>query len=102
MLGMAVAWFCIQGIYKWDGHKPVNAIAEGQCTNDAILQETFGEMKQYLGQSKSETRKIFMYVFLALIVVLNLAGLGFKIGVLDKDTKKSQKKDQLNEPILKK
>ena len=98
-LCMFFVWFCFRGIYQWNGHEPVEAFTDGKCTDDEMLLETFVEMRNFLDKSQSKEREIYLYVFLALIAVMNIAGFVYKKTVPDKEYK-NQEKGQLKEALL--
>lgn len=43
--------FCVWGIYHWNGHQMIHIMAEKQCSEDTILNDTFKQMKEYLDKS---------------------------------------------------
>ena len=95
----------IQFIYSWDAHDPIVTLSENSCTDDPILEATFDHMKEYLANAQSGARRVFFYLFLVIIVVSNLGGLGWKLKKLDPFYKKAetngdQKKKQLKDPLI--
>lgn len=49
---ICVVFFTIWGVYGWHGHRLVNGLANHQCSNDVMLQDTFDYMKKYLDKSQ--------------------------------------------------
>ena len=94
-------WFCFSGIYAWDAHAQVETIVDGSCTNDEMLQETFVQMRIFLDQSQTSDREIWLYLFLALIAIMNVVGFFYKKAQPDKEYA-NQNKGQLNEKLLQK
>jgi len=43
---------CYLGIYRWNGHSMIEALATHSCSDDLILQGTFKAMKLYLDGSQ--------------------------------------------------
>jgi hypothetical protein len=81
---ICVCFFCTWGIYQWDGHLRVTALASNKCTNDQALADTFHSMKVFLHDAQDLSRKVVLFVFISLILLFTLAAFGYKKFVVDK------------------
>jgi hypothetical protein len=64
-----------------------------------MLFETFVQMRAFLDKSQSKKREIYLYVFLALIALMNVLGFLFKKTSSDKEFAKHDQ-GQLKEKLL--
>ena len=94
---ICVCFFCTWGIYNWDGHKMVNALASSSCTNDKALQDTFVSMKTFLHDAQEFSRKVLFLIFTSLILFFTLAAFAYKKFKIDPQCNHDHK-----EPLLKK
>jgi len=48
-------------IYKFNGHEIIEALSETKsCTNDPVLEATFGDIKKYMHKTQSLGAKFFL------------------------------------------
>ena len=94
---LLIGFIMIQKIYRWDGHDIVTKIAENDCFDNAVLQQLFMQMEEYLGNAQSTARKVFLYLFGLMVLIFSIAGLVnnknrmIKLGFEEADPKEVKK-----------
>lgn len=78
-----IVFLCYKSIYNWHGHEPIEVLAETQCSNDLVLQETFKTMRDYLDATQNSHIKTPFFVIMGIVVFINICSLVYKVAVAD-------------------